>query len=140
LAAAGGGLGVAVGIALMRVLIRLAPDGVPFVGQMTLNLPALAAAGALSLASVVAFGMLAALTGSRQRPADAMREGSAGGGTGTATTRLRDALVVTEMAMAVVLMVSAGLLVRSFSKLVARDPGVLVDRVVAARLSLPAAR
>src|SRR5262249_30139730 len=53
---------------------------------------------------------------------------------------LRDALVVAEMAMAVVLMVCAGLLIRSFTKIVNRDPGVAVDHVLAARVSLPDAR
>lgn len=139
LAAAGGALGVAVGAPLMSALRRLAPEGVPFVAAVTLNIPALAAAAALTLGSVVLFGIFPAVAGSRQSPA-AMREGSAGTGAGTATVRLRDALVVAEMAMAVVLMVCAGLLIRSFTKLVNRDPGVAVDRVLAARVSLPEAR
>ena len=140
LAAAGGALGIAVGAPLMGALRRLAPEGVPFVAAMALNLPALAAAAALTLGSVVLFGILPALAGSRQSPVSAMREGSAGTGAGTATVRLRDTLVVAEMAMAVVLMVSAGLLIRSFTKIVNRDPGVAVDRVLAARVSLPGAR
>ena len=139
LAAAGGALGVAVGAPLMSALRRLAPEGVPFVAAVTLNIPALAAAAALTLGSVVLFGILPAVAGSRQSPV-AMREGSAGTGAGTATVRLRDALVVAEMAMAVVLMVCAGLLIRSFTKIVNRDPGVAVDRVLAARVSLPEAR
>jgi putative ABC transport system permease protein len=140
LAAAGGALGVAVGAPLMSALRRLAPEGVPFVAAMTLNIPALAAAAALTLGSVVLFGIVPAVAGSRQSPVAAMREGSAGTGAGTATVRLRDALVVAEMAMAVVLMVCAGLLIRSFTKIVNRDPGVAVDRVLAARVSLPDAR
>ena len=110
-------LGVAVGVPLMSALRRLAPEGVPFVAAMTLNIPALAAAAALTLGSVVLFGILPAVAGSRQSPVTAMREGSAGTGAGTATVRLRDALVVAEMAMAVVLMVCAGLLIRSFTKI-----------------------
>jgi putative ABC transport system permease protein len=140
LAAAGGALGVGVGAALTMALRRLAPDGVPFVAAMTLNMPALAAAAVLTLGSVVLFGILPAIAGSRQSPVAAMREGSAATGSGTATVRLRDALVVAEMAMAVVLMVCAGLLIRSFTKIVNRDPGVAVDRVLAARVSLPGAR
>ncbi|HZW73904.1 MAG TPA: ABC transporter permease, partial [Caldimonas sp.] len=140
LAGAGGALGVAVGAPMMSALRRLAPAGVPFVAAMTLNIPALAAAAALTLGSVVLFGILPALAGSRQSPIAAMREGSAGTGAGTATIRLRDALVIAEIAMAVVLMVCAGLLIRSFTKIVNRDPGVAVDRVLAARVSLPDAR
>jgi putative ABC transport system permease protein len=85
LAAAGGALGVAVGAPLMSALRRLAPEGVPFVAAMTLNIPALAAAAALTLGSVVLFGILPAVAGSRQSPVAAMREGSAGTGAGTAT-------------------------------------------------------
>ena len=140
LGAAGGALGVAVAAPFMSALRRLAPEGVPFVAAMTLNIPALVAAAALTLGSVVLFGILPAVAGSRQSPVAAMREGSAGTGAGTATVRLRDALVVAEMAMAVVLMVCAGLLIRSFTKIVNRDPGVAVDHVLAARVSLPAAR
>src|SRR5262245_35053348 len=125
LAAAGGALGIGVGALLMSALRRLAPEGVPFVAAMTLNIPALVAAAALTLGSVVLFGIVPAVAGSRQPPVAAMREGSAG--TGTATVRLRDALVIAEMAMAVVLMVCAGLLIRSFTKIVNRDPGVAID-------------
>ena len=140
LAAAGGALGIAVGVPLMSALRRLAPEGVPFVAAMTLNVPALAAAVVLTLGSVVLFGIVPAVAGSRQSPVAAMREGSAGAGAGTAAVRLRDALVIAEMAMAVVVMVCAGLLIRSFTRIVNRDPGVAVDRVVAARVSLPQAR
>ena len=112
----------------------------PFVSRMAINVPALAAAGALTLASLVLFGVLPALTGSRQKPADALKDNAAGSGVGGRTLRLRDGLVIAEMAMAVVLMVSAGLLVHSFHGIMSRSAGVDVDRVVAARISLPGRR
>jgi putative ABC transport system permease protein len=140
LAIGGGAAGVALAIALIRVLVRLAPDGVPFVSRMTINLPVLAAAGTLTLTSLLLFGMLPAVAGSRQKPADALKDNAAGSGIGRRTLRLRDGLVVAEMALAVVLMVSAGLLVRSFNGIVSRSPGVDVDHVIAARLSLPGRR
>jgi putative ABC transport system permease protein len=138
--ACGGALGVGIAVALIRLLVQLAPAGVPFVGEMALNVPALATAAALTIVSVVLFGVLPALTGARQKPMDSLKEGAAGAGTAGRTLRLRDALVVMEMALAVVLLVSAGLLVRSFARIVTRNAGVDVDRVVAARLSLPGAR
>ena len=140
LAIAGGAAGVGLAVALIRVLVRLAPDGVPFVSQMALNVPALAAAGALTLTSLLLFGMLPALASSRQKPADALKENAAGSGVAWRTLRLRDSLVVAEMALAVVLMVSAGLLVRSFASVMSRHPGVDVDRILAARISVPSAR
>jgi putative ABC transport system permease protein len=140
LAIAGGAGGVALAVALIRVLVRLAPDGVPFVSRMAINLPALAAAGGLALTSLLLFGILPALAGSRQKPAGALKDNSAGSGASGRTLRLRDGLVVAEMALAVVLMVSAGLLVRSFNRIVHRSPGVDVDHVIAARISLPGRR
>jgi putative ABC transport system permease protein len=139
-AALGGVLGIAIAVALVRALAMLAPDGVPFVTSMELNLPALLTAGALTLMSIAVFGVLPAVSGARQKPADSMKEGGAGSGTGRGTRRLRDALVVVEIALAVVLLVSAGLLVRSFGRIVSRSAGVDVDRVVAARVALTAAR
>jgi putative ABC transport system permease protein len=139
-AAVGGVLGVAVAVGLMRGLAMLAPDGVPFVTKMELSLPALLTAGTLTLMSVVLFGILPAVSGARQKPAESLKEGGAGAGTARGTRRLRDVLVVVEIALAVVLLVSAGLLVRSFGRIVTRSAGVDVDRVVAARVSLSGAR
>lgn len=140
LAAAGGTLGLAIGSGLMRVLAALAPAGVPFVGAMALNGPVLAAALALSLGSVLVFGVAPAMAGARQQPVDALRSETAAAGTARATLRLRDGLVVVETALAVILMVSAGLMTRSLFAIVNRDPGVEVDRVLAARVALPGAR
>ncbi len=139
-AAIGGAIGVGLAAALIRALIRLAPEGVPFVDEMSLSLPALAAAVALTLASVLIFGLLPALTTARSKPVDAMKEGAAAGGASGRALRFRDALVVIEMALAVVLLISAGLFVRSFAHIMTRDAGVDVDHVVAARLSLPGSR
>lgn len=139
-AATGGMFGIAIAVALVRGLALLAPDGVPFVTVMNVNLPSLLTAGALTMMSVVVFGVLPAASAARQKPADSLKDGGSGSGTARGTRRLRDVLVVVEIALAVVLLVSAGLLVRSFGRIVTRSAGVDVDRVVAARVALTAAR
>ena len=82
----------------------------------------------------------AALAASAFRPADALREGGRGGGVGYRTSRLRDALVVAQIALAIVLLTGAGLMLRSFIHLTRVDPGVDVDRLLVGRLALPGAR
>jgi putative ABC transport system permease protein len=139
-AACGGVAGVALAAAMIRALVRLAPAGVPFVAEMAINRPALAVALGATLAAVLLFGILPAVSGARQQPADALKDDGTRSGGARRTLRLRDALVVAEMALAVVLLVSAGLLVRSFARIMARDAGVDVDHVVAARLQLSGAR
>jgi predicted permease len=133
-ASCGGAAGVAIAAAMIRALVRLAPAGVPFVAEMAINGPALAVALGATLGAVVLFGILPALSGASHPPADALKDDSARAGGGRRTLRLRDALVVAEMALAVVLLVSAGLLVRSFARIMSRDAGVDVDHVVAAQL------
>ena len=140
MAAVGGAFGVGIAAAVIRALIRIAPSGVPFATEMRLNLPALSAAIALTLSSVVLFGLLPAFATARTTPVDAMKDGAMPGGASRRTLRFRDALVAVEMALAMVLLISAGLFVRSFAGIMSRDAGVDVNHVVAARLSLPAAR
>ena len=70
----------------------------------------------------------------------APREGGRGRGVGRRTSRLRDVLVVAQIALAIVLLVGAGLMLRSFIHLTRVDPGVDVDRLLIGRLALPGAR
>jgi putative ABC transport system permease protein len=84
--------------------------------------------------------LLPALAASAFRPVDALREGGRGSGVGRRTSRLRDALAVAQIALAIVLLAGAGLMLRSFIHLTHVDPGVDVDRLLIGRLALPGAR
>jgi putative ABC transport system permease protein len=134
----GGFAGVLIAYWMIRALLLVAPDGVPFADRISLDLAALAAAIGLTLACVLGFGVLPAVTASRARPVDALRQASGVGG-GHAG-RLRDLLVVGQIAVASVLLVAAGLLTRSFLALAGIEPGADVEHVVAGRISVPAAR
>ena len=93
-----------------------------------------------ALITGLAFGALPAWSASRSDAAAALREAGARGSAGKRTTFLRAALVVGEIALAVMLLSTAGLLVRSFEKLQQENPGFQPSGVLTAQLSLPAAK
>ena len=93
-----------------------------------------------ALLTGLAFGALPAWSASRGDAATALKEAGARGSAGKRTTFLRAALVVGEIALAVMLLTTTGLLVRSFEKLQQQNPGFNPDGVITARLSLPAVK
>ncbi|MBA2302339.1 MAG: ABC transporter permease [Acidobacteria bacterium] len=108
---------------------RLAVDGV------TLGI-----AAGLTLGTAMLFGLLPALAASTFEPADALREGGRTAGPARRTGRLRDGLVIAQIALAIILLTGAGLVLRSFDHLLRVDPGVDVERILAGRVALPGAR
>jgi putative ABC transport system permease protein len=140
LATAGGTLGVLMATFMVQGLRAAVPPDAPFLDQVAIDGRVIAAAAAMSLLTAVFFGVLPAFTTSGVRVSDALKEGSRGGGHSKRAGRLRAALVVGEIAAAVVLLVAAGLLVRSLTQLTADSPGVDLDRVLAGHITLPASR
>ncbi|HEY7818698.1 MAG TPA: FtsX-like permease family protein, partial [Vicinamibacteria bacterium] len=136
LALAGGALALAIAGAAGRALLALAPSDLPRAANVGTNAWVLAFTFGLTLAAALLFGVLPALAASRTN----LREGSAGSGIGRATIGLRRALLVGQIAIAVVLVFGAGLLIRSFAGLLRVDPGFSARNVVAIRLDLPASR
>jgi predicted permease len=132
---AGGVLALAVSAAVRRALLFLAPSDLPRASNVETNGAVLAFTLALSLAAALVFGALPAFAGSR-----ANLRGSLGSGIGAPGGRLRRVLLVGEIALAVVLVFGAGLLIRSFVRLVREDPGFTATNVVSVGLSLPASR
>jgi predicted permease len=133
LAGMGGVLGVAVAMAGVRTLVRLAPVDLPRLSSIAVDGTALLVTLALSTLIGLSVGLLPALQLSRQDPKSAMQEGGArltGG-----HQRTRQLLVIGEVALAVVLLVSAGLLYQSVSRLFAVDPGFVPEHVLTMRLS-----
>ncbi|MFI5177143.1 MAG: ABC transporter permease [Vicinamibacterales bacterium] len=108
------------------------PDGVPRVSAIAIDLRVLAAAAALSLVTGTLFGLVPALQLSRPDLTHALKEGARGASTGRARRRLRSALVVVEVALAVVLLVGAALFIGSFRTLMHIDPGFQPDHVLTA--------
>jgi putative ABC transport system permease protein len=99
-----------------------------------------AGTAALAILTVMVTGVLPALATSGVQPAPALKDGAPGAGSSRRTRWLRQGLIVAEIAGAVTLLIAASLLIRSFAQVLHIDPGVDVDRVLTARISLPAAR
>lgn len=120
----GGCAGVAIAIGLMRVLkLSLPPFYLPSEAHIALDLRALFFMGALVLITGVLFGIAPALQVMRVNAADSLKEGSRSSTTGASGLRLRSVLIVSEVALAFVLLSSAGLLIRSFYQLQQVDTG-----------------
>ena len=135
--AAGGALGVTLSIWIIRAIVAAAPPDVPRIESATLSLPALAFGAAVSILVALLSGVLPAVHASRSDPSGAMGESSARTVSGRATTRARRTLVVAELALAVLLLVVAGLAIRSIDKLRSARPGFDTSPVLTASVSLP---
>jgi putative ABC transport system permease protein len=138
-------LGTVAGLGLaylgLHALLALVPAGVPRATRVGINGTVLAATAVLSGVVALAFGMVPTLQAGRvdlngTLKAEAGRSVSAGRG----GQRLRRALVVAELALAVTLVVGAGLLIRSFRSVLSVDPGFRAEHVLKAQFDLPSAR
>jgi putative ABC transport system permease protein len=135
LAAAGGSLGVALAAAGTRALGRVAADYVPRLQDAGVDWRVLAFAAVLSLAAGVAFALAPAAAASRPDVQKDLREG-ARGAVGRSRS-MRGALIVVEFAAAMVLVVGAGLVLKSFWRLVSVSPGFETASVLTADVELP---
>lgn len=135
IAAAGAGLGIGVGWALVRLVPRLAPASLPRAGEVHLDGLALTFAVLTAVVVGLVSGTLPALRGARGGLVPAMLDGDRRS-TGTGR-RLRGALLATEAALAVLLLVGAGLLARSFVALTSVDAGYNPHNVLLAQVVLP---
>ena len=137
LSLAGGVLGVLFAFFAIRTIVALMPEFyVPNEARVTINLPVLLFSLAISVATGIVFGLAPALQASKPDATDALKAGrstSAGAQGG----RTRNALVVAEVALSVVLLVSASLTVRTFFVLQHVDSGMNADRVVLMGVPLP---
>lgn len=134
-------LGGMVGIALaywgVQVLGSLLPPDLPQVNAIRVDSLVLAFALVLSAIASVAFGLVPALFASQSDIQTSLREGGSRSGESGNRRRARSFLAAGEIALAMVLLVAAGLLIRSFSKLMSVAPGFDVQHVVKADISLP---
>ena len=136
LASAGGLLGVAFAVWATRVLITVTPHQVPRLDQVAVDLPVLGFALAVTLATGIFFGLAPAVQAHATDLTGQLKAGGRGG-SGRRHGRLRDLLVVAEVALALVLLIGAGLLFRTFVHLRGVDPGFEPDNVLSMRVTLP---
>ena len=131
-------LGTAVGLGLARagvaVLVALQPTAVPRLGEIAIDGRVFAFTVILTFLTAIVFGLLPARATFRESLTPRLRDGTRGTDGGS---RLRAALVVVEVALAVVLLVGSGLLIRSFAHLQEVDLGLDAERVLSFELALP---
>ncbi len=133
----GGVLGVALGYALMAGLkAAIPPFSLPAEANISLDSRVLLFAMALSVFTGIIFGLAPAIQATRPDLAGCMKEGSRGSGTGGGRQRLRSALVVTEVALAFLLLTGSGLLIRSFFEMQNVDTGFVSENVITAGLPI----
>jgi len=119
------------------LLKALAQDSIPRLGEIAPDNRVLGFTLLVSLLTGVVFGLAPALQASRPDLNEMLKEGGKGGGSGSRTGRARNALIVIEVAMALVLLVGAGLLIKSFRRLQEVDPGFDPRNLLTLRLFLP---
>ncbi|HXM74972.1 MAG TPA: ABC transporter permease [Chthoniobacterales bacterium] len=139
LSAIGGGLGLLLSVWLIQLLISFSPPDSPRFSEANLDYRVLAFTLAISVFTGVIFGLAPALQASKLDVSSSLKEG---GRTGEnyRRTSARNLLLIGEVAMSLVLLVGAGLLIKSFMRLQEVKPGFNPDRVLIASISLPAAK
>jgi putative ABC transport system permease protein len=133
IAVGGAVLGLALAVAGVELLRHRLPENTPRLEAISVDGRVLALCAMLGMATAL-FGVFPALAATRSDPQDALRAGRSGDGAGQAGGRLRGALVATEIAMALVLVIGAGLMLKTLWRLSQVDPGFQPDRAFAFRL------
>ena len=136
--------GCVTGLLLARwgidALVALAPKEIPRLHMISLDWRTLAFTLAAAIVTGALFGLAPALQVSKINLNESLKEGGRGSSGGARHNRLRNLLVVAEVSLAFVLLVGAGLLMRTFFNLQKVDPGFNPDRVLTASIDLPGAR
>jgi putative ABC transport system permease protein len=132
-----GGLGILVAAWSLDLLRALKPDNIPDVNKIHLDLHVLGFLLAISFLVGIALGLAPAWHASRLHLNESLKESSGAGLGGTTGGNLRRVLVVAEIALSLVLLVGAGLMIRSFARLLSVDPGYDPDNLLTFQLSLP---
>ena len=136
----GGTLGLALAFGGVRALVSLLPADFPRAHEIHVSGPVLAFTLLVSLITGILFGLAPALQASRTDPKEGLQKGGRTSTAGRNQGRLRNALVIAEVSLASVLLVGAGLMLRTFLNLTHLDPGFREDHVLTASLSLPHAQ
>ena len=118
-------------------LIKTVPQNIPRIGDIQLDASVLGFTLLVSLTTGVIFGLVPAWQASHVDLNSSLKSGTRTGGGGEGKGRVRNALIMAEVALALVLLISAGLLIQSFARLGSVQPGLRTDRLLTARISLP---
>jgi predicted permease len=133
----GGVAGIATAAGTLGFILRFVPSNVPRLSEVGIDWVVLAFALLISILTGLVFGLAPALHSAKGALTSAIREGGRGSGYSTKTGRVRDILIVSEVAFALILMVGAGLLLRTLRDLLQQNPGFNPTQVVTANIQLP---
>jgi predicted permease len=136
LSLAGGLLGLGLMVAGTQAILASAPAHLPRLGEVTASLPVVLFALGLAVATGIVVGLLPALSAARSQAQESLREAQRMTAS-PARQRIRSALVVAEVAMAMTLTIGAGLLLRSFVSVMAVDTGFEPDRLLTMQMAVP---
>ena len=120
-----------------KALIALSPPGLIDLRNVAVNLPVLGFTFGLTLLTGIVFGLVPALEAARFDLTDSLKEGGKNIAGGARSQRLRNLFVVTQVALALVLLVGAGLLMKSFNRLQSVEPGFEPDNLLTMQINLP---
>jgi putative ABC transport system permease protein len=140
LAVVGGAVGLLLAIWSLDLLVSLKPANLPRLAEIGINRTVFLFTLAISILTGLLFGVAPALQASKMDLNEGLKESSRGGTVSPRRHRMRALLVVSEVALSLVLLVGAGLMIRSFSRLLAVDPGFKADHVLTAFVSLPVSK
>ncbi len=140
LSLAGGAAAVVLAYWGTSLLVSFKPENLPRLSEIGVDARVLGFTFAISVLTGLVFGLVPAWTASRDRVGDALKEGGRSSTAGSVRQRLRSSFVVVEIAVALVLLVGAGLLVKTFWKLRSVEPGFNPDHLVTMRVELPETR
>ena len=135
----GGVLGIALAVGLLRVLVAVAPEGTPRLEEVSIDATALLFATVAAVGCGLLFGAFPAAQVSRANAQQALVRARTAGSS-AASHRIRRALLIAELAMALVLLTGAGLMIRTLTALTGTDPGFRPDHVLTLHLSVPEVR
>jgi predicted permease len=134
----GGAAGLGLASAGVRLLVAIAPDGLPRVSDIAIDTRVLLFTLAISVAAGLLFGLLPVLKFARPNLASALKQGGRLSSAGRERHRARNTLVVAEIALAVVLLVASGLMIRTFQALRHVNPGFThPEQVLTIRIAVP---
>ncbi|HEX5706694.1 MAG TPA: ABC transporter permease [Pyrinomonadaceae bacterium] len=136
----GGALGLLLSVWLTELLVALSPANAPRFDEIAIDPRVLLFTLGVTCAVGVAFGLAPAWQTSRVDLTESLKEGAHGAAEGWRRNRLRRLLVVSEVALSLVLLVGAGLMIRSFMRLGEVEPGFDPSHVLTARVGLPATK
>jgi putative ABC transport system permease protein len=137
LAFIGGALALVVIAVLLKGIVQFIPPDIPRLNEIEINLTILGFVFLISTITGLLFGLVPAMQTSRPDVVSNLKDGSHGAGFGLATNRFRSGLVILEFALSLILMIAAGLLLRSFGRLLDVNAGFNPENVSIARIWLP---